>query len=381
MRLMRLLRLLEGFFIETDMYGHKVDIYIDSKSQVKSRLGAVVSLFVLIICLINVYNDASDWFSGANLQTISSSQSFSTFELLNSNSSHRFDFDDGNFNIYFALTAQLNDTVYFFDYLERYIVQKVKYQDYRGIYHNVGFLKCLVRNKQAFLLQNFDPNNNASSPVTTCVDYNSSLAMGLIPDFTISKLGTPSIIYEISKCRNSTENNFSCASEEEIQAILPFVTAQISHPKTIFDFMNYKNPRKRSYDYQYYNLDYSSQRLYTGMLIPVYLLTDQGIINDDFVLDSLDFNQESLWPQSMMRTQDQDVLFSYSVTLGTDQQTYYRKNYKLMDVISNFGGTINIYFLLGQLICASFNQLLLKYKLINISFENLEQTKEKGKKK
>ena len=380
MILLRLFKRLEGFLIDIDMYGHRVDIYLDSKSLVKSRLGAFVSVFVLVICFINVYNDSSDWLSGANLQTISSSQSFSTLELMISNSSHSYDFDANNFNIYFVLTAHINDSYLLFETLKRYVSQKIIYQDYLGFNHNIDFEKCLFRNKQAFLLQDFDPKNNQTSPATICLSYNPKLLMGLIPEYNDGRVGIPSITYEISKCRNSSENNFSCASEDEIQDIIPFLTVQISHPKTIFDFKNYQNPRKRSYDTQYYALDYTVQKLYTGTLMPVYLYTDQGILNDDYVRDSLDFNQESLLQQSSMRTKDEDMMFSYCIQIGTDQQTYYRKNYKLMDVISNFGGTINIYFLVGQLISASFNQLLLKYKLINISFENLDKKQQRKKK-
>ena len=381
MRLLSLLARLENLLIDTDMYGHRVDLYIDTKPLVKSRLGAFVSLFVMSICLINVYNDSYDWFTGANLQTISSSQSYSVLELMNSNTSHSFDFDYNNFNIYFALSAHLNDSYMFFNTLERYITQKITYQDSLGISHNLDFENCLIRNKQSFLLQDYDPNNNATSPATICLGFKQKLIMGLIPEYSLGGVGTPFLIYEISKCRNSSTNNFSCASDEEIQNILPYVTTQISHPKTIFDFINYQNPRKRSYDYQYYNLDYSVQKIYAGNLIPVYLYTDQGTVSDDYVLDSLDFNLENLGQQSKIRTKDQDVLFSYSLQIGMDQQTYYRKNYKLMDVISNFGGTINIYFLLGQLISSSFNHLLLKYKLINISFENLDKIQQSKNKK
>ena len=257
--------------------------------------------------------------------------------------------------------------------MKRYVTQEVVYQDYSGIDHVLDFEKCLIWKKESFLLENFDKNNNETSPFTICVNYNPKLLMGLIPDYTVGRVGTPNIMYQITKCRNSSENNFSCASDDEIKNMLPYVSTQISIPKTIFDFKNYQNPRTRSYDYQYYFLDFGSFKNYMGRLIPVYLYTDQGIINDDYVLDSLDFNEESLIQQSQQRTNDQDAFFNYLVIVGTNKQTYYRKNYKLMDVISNFGGTINIYFLVGQLICASFNHLLLKYRLINILFENLEE--------
>ena len=109
------------------------------------------------------------------------------------------------------------------------------------------------------------------------------------------------------------------------------------------------------------------------MLTPLYLYTDQGVINDDYGLDSIDFNQDNLMGQSMIRKNANPVLFSYTIEVGLDQQIYYRRNLKFSDLISNFGGTINIFFIFGQFLCSTFNLMLLKHKLINISFENLEK--------
>lgn len=81
------------------------------------------------------------------------------------------------------------------------------------------------------------------------------------------------------KCENSTENNNSCASDLEIEDILKYIQVQATVPKSVYDFNNLKNPRKRTYDYQYYHLDFSLLKWYSGTLIPVYLETDHGIIS------------------------------------------------------------------------------------------------------
>ena len=374
MFLIKLLKYVEDFFIDIDLYGHRIDLYINSKPLVKSRFGALISCLVLISCFITVVSNLSDWVNGANLQIISSSQSFSVPDLLQSNTSYIYEFDYTNFNIYFVLIAQPSASIILnFEDLERYVTQHVTYGDMGKEYIPLEFEKCYLRDKKAFLSNNFNASDNSKSSQSICIKEGTKLRMGIESNQEVSRVFTSALIYEIHKCENSTLNNFTCASDEEIENMLQYATVQVSNPKTILDFKNYQSPRKRTYNYQVYNLDISSTKMYTGMLTPLYLYTDQGVINDDYGLDSIDFNQDNLMGQSMIRKNANPVLFSYTIEVGLDQQIYYRRNLKFSDLISNFGGTINIFFIFGQFLCSTFNLMLLKHKLINISFENLEK--------
>ena len=374
MFLLKILKCLESFFIDIDLYGHKVDLYIHNKPLVKSRLGALISSFVLVSCLINVIGGFSDWINGSNLQIISSAQSFNVLDLLATNSSYVYEFDHTNFYFNFVITAQVNGgPVLTYQELESYFIQKIAYIDSSGNSFNLEFEPCFNRDKKQFFFQDFNPNDNSTSAASVCIKEQTKLKMGLFANTTINKVNTPTIVYEIHKCQNTTENNNSCVSDEEIEKMLGFLAVQVTHPKTIFDFKNYVNPRKRTFSYSLYNLDISATKLYSSLLNPIYLYTDKGILNDDYILDSIDFNQQELQVQSIMRSEKSSVLFSYALSIDLEQQIYYRKNLKLTDLISNFGGTINIFFIAGQFICSSFNLLLLKHKLINISFENLER--------
>ena len=126
MFLLKILKCLESFFIDIDLYGHKVDLYIHNKPLVKSRFGALISSLVLVSCLINVIGGFSDWINGSNLQIISSSQSFNVLDLLTTNTSYVYEFDNTNFYVNYVITAQVNGgPVLTFRELESYLIQKM----------------------------------------------------------------------------------------------------------------------------------------------------------------------------------------------------------------------------------------------------------------
>ena len=107
--------------------------------------------------------------------------------------------------------------------------------------------------------------------------------------------------------------------------------------------------------------------------MPVFLETDRGLFQEDYVLDSVDFNAEKITSESMMRSSTDSILLEYALQFGTSQQFYYRKNSKIYQILGNLGGIINLLLLIGGVICKSYNSLVLKYELINQSFENLEE--------
>ena len=359
-------------FIKIDMYGHRVDFCIDSKSGVQSKFGAFISIIVIIICVKNFQNYIDDWNNGANLQIISSSQNFNVPDFLHENKTMLYELDSTNFNIFFALSAQFQGgTILTYDSLNRYFTQKIYFYDYKGELTSLPFEKCTKNKIKAFLLQSFNASDNSTSPGTLCL--NSKIQLGLFPDTQTNRILVPNLSYQIEKCQNTTNNNNSCASDYEIEKILNSVYLQITIPKSIYDYKKYENPRKRAYDYQFYTLDYGVTKGYTETLIPTYLYTDIGIINDEYNLDSVDFNQDNLQVESRIRTPEQNTFFSYSIKIGMNQQLYYRKNDKINTVFAKLGGMINLFFILGKAVSSGFNYLLLKHKLINISFKNLEK--------
>lgn len=369
---------IEKFLLHFDIYGHKVDFFINSKTMVKSKVGGILSLVICGLCLYVLSNNWKAWLAYENLQTIVSSQSFSVAELLNANKSYEYSFDYHNYYMYYVLQANLpNAPPMNYEDLNRYFVQSFVYSGINFTFEQpLDFEKCLRRDRNTFLLQSNDDLQNPdqiTSNLTVCLKEKYQLKMGLLVSLKNLQIISPSITYRVSKCQNSSENNYSCASDAEIAAISKYVTIQTSVPKSIYDFNNPKNPRKRTYDYNLNKLDMNSKKVVTGNLISVYLYTDQGYINDDYCLDSVDFNIDTMQYESISLGSGENVLFEQNIQMGLNQIIYFRKNDKFYNIISNFGGMVNVLFLVGKLICYSYNMLLMRHKLINISFSNLDK--------
>ena len=372
----KLLENLQIFILKFDIYGHEVLLYLNKEAKVKSKLGSFISIVILAICIISFSDNYISWRDNLKLQIISSTKSFSVTELWTKNQSYTYELDHQNYDLFYNLEVSLNDSVdrINFEALQIYFLQSFSYIDQTGIEQIFEFEKCLLRNRRQFLL-NFTADDkiyNKTSNYSVCIKENLKFILGLVADSEGMQVYQPTLTYRITKCKNSTENYFSCAPVEELEKILQFVTVQSSVPRSIYDFNDPQSPRKRTYTYKTYNLDLQNRKSSTATLIPTYLYTDVGYFNENYILDSVDFNVEDMDYEFFSGDSKKDILFEQNYCIGLDRQIYYRKNDRLNTLIGNFGGIVHILFILGRVICYYYNNLILKHKLINFSFENLE---------
>ena len=361
-------------FTKFDLYGYKADLYVNTQRTVKSKLGAFISVSLIILSLYLFTVNMNAWIGLQNTQTILSSKSLNANDLIHYNLSYLYVFDYTNYDLYFSLTAEFpNSTVLNYQQLERYFVQNFYYTTAKGLKTDLEFENCLIRDQRAFLLQDIDDlvnDINRTSHWTVCLKK--PLEMGLVTYYAENLISQPKISYKITKCQNSTANNNSCASDDEIKSILPYIIVQASIPRSTYDFTNTQSPRKRTYDYQYYHLDLNLKKTFFVQVAPIFLKTDHGMfITEDYILESVDFNILNTQYESMARKDSDDVL-QFDLVVGLDQTVYYRKNQKFYVFIANFGGIINILFILGKIICSFYNYLVFIHKVINISFLNLD---------
>ena len=90
-------------FKTIDIFGHPVDLYFEKQNTVKSNFGAIVTIFIIGICLYLFSLNIAAWSNLHDLQIISSSQSFNGPELSYQNKSMEYQFDYQNYNIYYGL--------------------------------------------------------------------------------------------------------------------------------------------------------------------------------------------------------------------------------------------------------------------------------------
>lgn len=360
-------------FKKFDMYGQKLELWVNSERMVKSKFGAFISMIVISLCLYLFIENINSWNDKKNFQTISSSQSLAVSEMLLKNESFSYDFNHTNFNIYFGVTATfLNGSMMNWEQLEKYVIQSFEYQNQFGESNNFDFEKCKEANRLEFL--DLDIVDNSISNWTVCLSKN--YEMGLFTDKNKMIINMTNLSYKISLCKNSTQNNYSCASYSEIAEILKYVQVQVSLPKSVYDFNNPDKIRKKTFEYQFYHLDLNLKKIFSASLIPIYLQTDEGIYEELYKLNTVDFNVEKILYETLLREKNNDLLFIYDLSFGFDQQIYIQKNQKIFILFANFGGIMNFLFLLGKIICYFYNRTVYLHQLINISFTNLEKYNE-----
>lgn len=370
------LQKLERGFLYLDMYGHRVDLYINSKTMVRSKIGAFFSALIIGFCLYTFISNYISWRDKEYLQTISSTIALNVNELLRENRTYSFDFDSSNYAMYFVLQAYINNTYIPYGNLTRYFSQSFFLIDENGIERQLLMENCYTRKINEFLLQTNEDlqDYNEISSRRVCIKDGQSIKLGLFPQ-SDGMIYTPSFGFRVKTCRNSTENNFSCASVEEIAKMVKSTYFQTSIPRSIFDFNDVKAPRKRAYDYRIYTLDQQFCKKFLTYLKPFYLMTDEGLIFDEYQRDSVDFNVDDTQYETVNIDENDGILVNFELTFGLNQQIYYRKNLKLYNIIANLGGIINFLFIFGKILCYSYNMLVLKFSLINISFSNLDAHK------
>ena len=350
--------------------GNNLNFTSIEKELFLPRFGGLISLIVLSLAFYTLGLNLYTWDNFQNFKVISSSKSSSPAQLLASDQNFSFTFGHENYYLYFALSADMQNGTFLEYYdLARYFTPRMSYIDANFVSRDLPLENCWKKKQFEFLQQTYTGADDARGTKILCLK--DDVLMGLMPNQTMQYILNPALIYQVVKCQNSSENNFSCASEDQIEKMLPYVTLQVSIPKSTYDFRDTENPRKRNWDSQVIHLDYNLMKWYTGFLQQSYLMTDDGIWNEHYKEKSVDFNVENIqYEVSIRNINNNDVLMKFDFHFGFNIQTYYLQNMKLIEIIGTFGGTINLLIYIGHIICTFYNQMVIKHKLINMAFEN-----------
>ena len=359
-----------------DLYGTPMAFYIEKKRTVTSRFGGAASMLIMALALYILGVNIREWLILRIFKVVSSTNSVTPAELLARKTNTSFTFTAENYFLYFAISADLGNSVWLEYYnLSRYITPRMTLVDENLNIRELALENCWRKKQFEFLEKPYTGADDARGSAILCLQ--DDVTMGLFPSQAMQYILDPKLIFEIVKCQNSTANNFSCASNEEIENILPLIEVQVSVPRSNYDFTDTVHPRRRTIDNEIYHLDYSLLKSYTAWLMTSVVESDFGIINTDYKQDTMDFNTHHLLYETNLRNKEKnDVFMSYNIWFGFNAQTYYRQNTKLLEIIGNFGGTINVLLALGRIVCTFYNYYVMKHKLINIAFEKEELEEE-----
>lgn len=374
MKIFTYLKAILSFLPFLDIYERKVQFYINSKGGIKSIIGGIFSVFLICVAFYSFLNNFQSWINGEQLRMISRYDSLSADEIAIKNLSLQFDLDHSNYNIFFTISSNIYSQVFFNENLQRYLDFSLIYFDIDSMYGRyIEWEYCSVQKMNEFLDLSDNSQKDEVYPKRICIKDGQDIKFEYTYDQNRERglLNMTQFMFIIEKCFNSSANNFSCAPEEEIISVINTVHLSISLPRSYYDFNNVMNTRKRSFEKQNYYLDPNILQSYINEIMPIFLSTDHGLINTDYKLDSVDFNSETLSYQALSSEKNrQGYLFVYLIKPSLNRQFYYRKNENIFWLFSSLGGTINFFFVFGNIFIYFYNSLILKHRLIDISFSS-----------
>jgi hypothetical protein len=188
--------------------------------------------------------------------------------------------------------------------------------------------------------------------------YNTSLKNWYCIDFNELKLGgywngnfVNGIIINALQCQNSSENNFSCSSSEEIEK---FFENNITSSNLFYSDLSiealptldqYENPIKSSLINRYEMLSPKITKRKIITLKTTNINSDNGwfwtSINNDFLI-----SVDGLFSDFTLKDPtNQNILFTTFIYLDNKHETYNRSYTKIQEVIAAVGGFIKIFYI------------------------------------
>ena len=188
------------------------------------------------------------------------------------------------------------------------------------------------------------------------------------------------VVVMISYCNNDTDG-IICKSQGEINNFFKDKGLWLYFQDDIYEVSNYEKPIKKNWRIQ------SIQCAAVPRIVDIYL-KKLIFINDDQVIFSNDktsigFMKERVEALSGFQMIDSPVISMNFFSSKNNQKTY-RKYQKLMELIANIGGVINVLLIIGNVLTGMQNQLEMQNSVMNsiydYSFEKKERLPNKKKK-
>ena len=169
------------------------------------------------------------------------------------------------------------------------------------------------------------------------------------------------LIFSFSKCRNSTENNFSCKSEEEINRVLQggYFGAFVAD-----SFVNNKDHKNPIIKY--------GKNFFTAFTIKqyqdlwIYLKKIRVITDIGYIFEDKEIGEEIALDkyESTIDYREDNIFYSAKFRLSTKLETYERSYTKAAEAIGFVGGFMKIILVISKVSVSYFNSLLFQKYLI-----------------
>ena len=183
---------------------------------------------------------------------------------------------------------------------------------------------------------------------------------------------------DVAMCDNNTMNN-SCKSPKEIADFLNGKTFNIYYVGTSLDPSNYLNPKSSIVYNDFYYIDATLRKNFAIFLKNLAVTTDDAyFFNNNNTITDILFDAKEIDMYYVKNIENPQSFFICTFFSSRLSQNVQRTYSKILDAISNLGGTANIVMIFGFILISVESSLSLKKKVMNClySFQDTNKLKE-----
>jgi len=197
---------------------------------------------------------------------------------------------------------------------------------------------------------------------TYCLDNSTFTLAGSLGDVYNSFLQI-----QLYMCQNSSENNNSCKSVDEIDSYFNMKSLNLNYKNTIFQLKSYDSPMVDSFISSVYKLEAKLNRLVTINIEKAYIETDETIIKTKInIIETFVYENEQ--SEIGLSISNDDPIISVVFFSSRDVMTSHRSYQTLTAVFGTLGGLFSLLLILGNTINKLENSVNLTIILMNFLY-------------
>ncbi len=172
--------------------------------------------------------------------------------------------------------------------------------------------------------------------------------------------------FYIMKCRNSSDSDIICKSEEEINSVMQNGWLQITYVSSYIDFNNYSNPIQYITEDSYINLDVSMNKQLYIYFSSLEIYSENNIIFSNRKKETSTKQDTTI--TDIISVLDDGVISSVMVCPSFSIEKYYRKYIKIQEIGASIGGLYSGLSLIVVIIYSYHKYKYTEMKIINELF-------------
>ena len=207
-----------------------------------------------------------------------------------------------------------------------------------------------------------------------CYNYSEPIIIG-------GKYGTEfygNLAFYIAKCRNSTDSNITCKTEEEIDDLIQKGWLQITYVSSYVDFNNYSNPIQYVTEDTYIMFDVLMNKKMYIYFSPLEIHSENNIIFSNQNTEIA--TKHDITTTDIISVLDNGIISSIMVCPSFTVDKYYRRYIKIQEIGASIGGLYSGLSVIAIVLSTFHKHRYIEMKIINevFTFSSESVLKEKS---